>query len=334
MDRLGFNHTDGQRGYIYMKITDHYETEKQRFLESCTQCGLCAEECPILPYTEIGGISAQEIQEDVFDFMEGGIPNQRAYTKAFACMECFKCTVEICPEDLNPMLVNELIKGEYISRGLADSAYGDAMEPDSLQRVLSSIQVPASDYRKITKPSDNQQAGYVFFPGCNVYFQPEKILSALDIMDAIGDDYAYLPGLDYCCGDSLLFQGDIEEGDRRAEILVNAISGFKPEAVILWCPTCQCRFDKSIAPAMDIPFEALSFPQYLAENMDRLALSDTSAGTVTLHEPCKSAYTELDLNGPRQVLRRLPGVTLNEMEHHGKQTSCCNGRLSTFNRSA
>ena len=45
-----------------MKITDHYETEKQRFLESCTQCGLCAEECPILPYTEIGGISAQEIQ--------------------------------------------------------------------------------------------------------------------------------------------------------------------------------------------------------------------------------------------------------------------------------
>ncbi len=114
-----------------MKITVHYEKEKQRFLESCTQCGLCAGECPILPYTEIGGISAQEIQEDVFDFMEGGIPNQRAYTKAFACMECFKCTAEMCPEDLNPMLVNELFKRDYISRGLEDRAYGDAMKPDS-----------------------------------------------------------------------------------------------------------------------------------------------------------------------------------------------------------
>ena len=73
-----------------MTITEHYEKEKQRFLESCTQCGLCAAGCPILPYTEIEGISAQEIQEDVFDFMEGGIPNQRACTKAFGLYGMFQ----------------------------------------------------------------------------------------------------------------------------------------------------------------------------------------------------------------------------------------------------
>ena len=130
------------------------------------------------------------------------------------------------------------------------------------------------------------------------------------IRENFGDDYAFLPGLDYCCGDNWLFMGDIAEGSSRMEMLLAAISGFKPDAVILWCPTCQCRFDKNIAPAMDISFDALSFPQYLAKNMNRLALSDASAGTVTLHEPCKSAYTELDLNGSREVLRQLPGVTL------------------------
>jgi len=314
-----------------MKIADHYETEKQRFLESCTQCGLCAEECPILPYTEIGGISAQEIQEDVFNFMEGGIPNQRAYTKAFACMECFKCTAKMCPEVLNPMLINELIKGEYIERGLAKKAYLNAQASDSIHRVLASVQVSTSDYNKINNPSKMHKARYVFFPGCNVYLQPEKILNALDIMDAIGDDYAFLPGLDYCCGDNSFFTGDIAEGSRRSEKLVAAISGFEPEAVIFWCPTCQCRFHKNIVPSLDVPFDVLSFPQYLAENMDRLTLSVASAGIVTLHEPCKSAYTELDLNGPREVLRRLPGVTLNEMEHHGRQTCCCgSGAVSWF----
>ncbi len=314
-----------------MTIFDHYGKEKQRFLENCIQCGFCAEGCPILPYTEMRDVSAQEIQENVFDFMESGMPNQRAYTKAFACMECFKCTAEMCPEDLNPMLINELIKGEYISKGLANRAYGDAMEPDSTHRVLASVQVSGSDYSKITKPSNKQQARYVFFPGCNVYFQPEKILNALDIMDAVGDDYAFLPGLDYCCGDSLFFLGDIDEGSRRAQTLVAAISGFEPEAVILWCPTCQCRFYKGILSAVDVPFKTLSFPQYLAGNMNRLKLSDASAGTVTLHEPCKSAYTELDLNGPREVLQQIPGVTLNEMEHHGKQTSCCgSGAISWF----
>lgn len=150
-------------------------------------------------------------------------------------------------------------------------------------------------------------------------------------MDALGDDYAFLPGLDYCCGDNSFFMGDIADGSMRSEMLVAAISGFEPEAVILWCPTCHCCLDKSIAPALDIPFEVLSFPQYLAGNMNRLALSGASAGSVTLHEPCKSAYTELDLDGPREVLRQLPGVTINEMEHHGKQTSCCgSGALSWF----
>jgi len=306
-----------------MTILDLYTKEKQSFLDNCVQCGICAEECPILPYTELGKLSAREIQENVFDFIKTGKPNQLAYSKAFSCMECFKCTAGLCPEDLNPMLVNELIKREYISRELANKAYSDATQPESIHRVLASIQVSAADYRKITKSSGRQNARYVFFPGCNVYFQPEKILNALDIMDAIGDSYAFLPGLDNCCGDNFIFLGDINEGSRRAEELVATIAAYQPEAVILWCPTCQCRFNKTISPALDIPFNILSFPQYLAENMNRLALSDASAGSVTLHEPCKSAYTEVDLNGPRDVLRQLPGVTLKEMEHHGKLTSCC-----------
>lgn len=314
-----------------MSILDRYRKAEQRFLEACTQCGLCAKACPILPYTAIGGQSFHNVQEDVFDFMQRGIPNLQAYTKAFACMECFKCTADLCPEGLNPLLINELIKSEYISKGLATRAGDDAMQPDSAQRVIASIQVSAKDYQKITQPSSQRRARYVFFPGCNVYFQPVKILNALDIMDAIGDDYAFLPGLDYCCGDNRFFLGDIDEGGRCAETLVAAMAGFDPEAVICWCPTCLCRFGKTITPALDLPFELLSFPQYLAKNMNRLTLSDTSAVTVTLHEPCKSAYTGLDPDGPRKVLRQLPGVTLKEMHHHGQATMCCgSGAISWF----
>ncbi len=306
-----------------MFILDFYETEKQRFLENCTQCGLCAEGCPILRFTAISGISPQDIQAGVFEFMKSGSLNRQAYTKAFACMECFKCTADMCPEDLNPMLVNELIKHEYISRGTARRAYGNTMNPDSIHRILASVQVPAVDYRRITEIGHKQDVRYVFFPGCNVYFQPEKILNALDIMDAIGDDYVLLPGLKNCCGDSFFFLGDIDEGGQQADLLVAAIADFNPEAVVLWCPTCLCRFAESIAPTRDVPFQVLSFPQYLAKSMNKLELSNAAAGTVTLHEPCKSAYLGLDREGPREVLRQLPGVTLREMTHHGRETVCC-----------
>jgi Fe-S oxidoreductase len=306
-----------------VKIRDHYIKEKQRFLESCTKCGLCAKGCPIVPYTDISKISSQDIQKGVFEFMDSGTPNQLAYTKAFACMECFKCTANKCPEDLNPMLVNELIKNEYISKGLENEAYSDASQSDSAHRVLASIQVSGIEYTRITTSSDKKRARFVFFPGCNVYFQPEKILNAIDIMDAIGDDYAFLPGLDFCCGGSLYFTGEIGEGAKRSQELVAAIAGYQPEAAILWCPTCQCRFDKSIAFAMEFPFKILSFPQYLAANMNKLPLTKAAAGTVTLHEACKSAYTGVDRDGPREVLQQLPGVTLREMKHHGEETLCC-----------
>ena len=89
-----------------MAIAEYYENEKHRFLENCIQCGLCAQECPIINYTDLAEQESSDIQTGVFEFLESGIPNQEAYTKAFACMECFKCTADICPQDLNPMLIN------------------------------------------------------------------------------------------------------------------------------------------------------------------------------------------------------------------------------------
>lgn len=308
-----------------MTILDHYAVEKRRYIESCTQCGLCAKGCPILSHTVLSRISSRNIQKGIFAFMDGGDPNREAYTKAFACMECFKCTAGMCPEGLDPLLVNECIKGRYIAKGLVKSAFADPGDPDSTHRVLASVQVPGSEYNRITTAGGKQTARYVFFPGCNVYVQPEKILNALDIMDAIGDDYVFLPGLDDCCGDKHWFFGEIEKGCKTANELIASMARFQPEAVVLWCPTCHCRFETNIGPAVDLPFKVLSFPQYLAANMKKLPLTGTAAApeTVTLHEACKAAYTGADLNGPREVLRQLPGVTFREMEHHGRETVCC-----------
>ena len=306
-----------------MSIPGHYRRETQRYLENCNRCGLCARGCPILPHTEVAAISPKDIQTSVFDGMTTGVFDPQARTKAFACMECFKCTEGMCPEDLNPMLVNEVIKGTCIAEGSASNCIGDARASDSAHRVLARLQVSEADHARITSASNEGTARYVFFPGCNVYFQPQKILSALEIMDAVGDGYAFIPGLDYCCGDSSFFEGRTEGGAESADVLVAAIAAYRPEAVVLWCPTCQCRFAQTLSPAVDVPFEVLSFPQYLAAKMHKLPLSAAAAGTVTLHEACKSAYTGVDRDGARQVLRQLPGVVLREMEHRGPDAVCC-----------
>ena len=69
--------------------------------------------------------------------------------------------------------------------------------------------------------------------------------------------------------------------------------------------------------------------------MNKLPLTRAAAGTVTLHEPCKSAYTGVDRDGPREVLRQLPGVRPREMEHHGRETVCCgSGAICWFPESS
>jgi len=307
-----------------MTVLKHFTKEKHKFLDQCIQCGICADECPVLPYTNISETSSQEIQEAVYDSLENGTFNPLTYTKAFACMQCFKCTTDICPQGLNPMLINELIKGDFIRADLADDTFSDSQEPESLQRIIAGVQVSESEYQRITTLSPEQNANYVFFPGCNVYFQPEKILNALDIMDTIGDSYAFLPGLEYCCGDNHLFFGRQKKGSAVASVLIDKILRYNPDTLILWCPTCHCLFSTYILPSMDVPFKVVSFPQYLAKHMGKLTLNGGETDRrLTLHDPCKSAYTGVDLNGTRDVLSQLPGTELREMEHHSADAVCC-----------
>jgi Fe-S oxidoreductase len=230
------------------------------------------------------------------------------------------------------MAVNEIIKWEYRQNKVVEMGYGDPKDVDSTHRILSGIQLAAEDYQKITTPSPKGAASYVFFSGCNVYYQPEKLLNALDIIDLITDDYAFVPGLDFCCGNVHIYSGAIGKAAKTSLALIEKFSAYNPVTVIFWCPTCLCRFDITLLKVHKVPFNMVSFPQFLAQNMDKLAFKNKTnkTATVTLHEACKSAFTGLDLTGARDVLQKLPGARLVEMPRHGKKTVCCGSGAEAY----
>ncbi|WP_319371884.1 (Fe-S)-binding protein [uncultured Ilyobacter sp.] len=311
-------------------LVNYMNNERKNILKKCTQCGLCIKKCQIIKNTELRNIDPKNIQKEVIKFLEEGIPNEIVYNRGFSCMECFGCIDDYCPQGLDPMLINDMIKWDYRRNNLIDSKYSDPKDKDSLHRIIASIQINHEDYYKLLTSSPYPKADYVFFPGCNVYFQPEKLLSALDILDIIDKDWAFVPGLDFCCGESHIGAGAIEETDSISSELIDKLASYTPKTVIFWCPTCLCRFEKTLAPAMDIPFKMISFPEFVAENIDSLSFKKELNKTVTLHEACKSAFTGLDLNGTRNILKKLPGVSLIEMPRHGKNTSCCGSGAVTF----
>lgn len=303
-------------------LTQYYKEVMKKLIEECIQCGLCVSKCPIVEHTDIANLNPKDIQKDIINFFKTGEMRDTVYTKAYSCMECFRCIDKHCPKGISPLLINEIIKWKNEcnnSQNRVEEENDDYM----VQRVLSSIQVSKIDYEKIFAESIKQKAKYVFFPGCNVYKQPEKILNSLDILDRITDDYAFVPGLNYCCGDLYSYLGKPDRATEVSRKLVNKISSYSPQKVILWCPTCSCRFIKTISAIKEIPFEIITFSQFLAENMDKLKFLKEINKTVTLHEPCKTSYTRIDLTSVRKILTSIPNIKLIEMEHHGENTVCC-----------
>jgi heterodisulfide reductase subunit D len=314
-----------------MGLRKRYEAEKERYLQKCTRCGLCAKGCPILRQTDLAETAPGAIQQALYTFFEEGKSDTTVSVRALSCMACFKCTRDMCPEGLDPMMMLELARGELIRRKATRYPAGDAGAPDSDHRILAAIQTTPEAYARITTIGDKSRARRVFFPGCNVYHQPEKILSAMDILDTLGEDWVLLPGLDHCCGDRGQYPGDIVGGAEHRKKVVAALAVFEPEEVLLWCPTCHCRFQHGQPDAeTDLPFALRSFPQYLAANMQRLPLKTSIDKRVTLHEACKSVYTGVDREGPRGVLEQLPGVTLLEMASRGRDTVCCGSGAGTW----
>jgi len=322
-------------------LMDYYEDKRKQMLNGCIQCGHCYRQCSLNGHI-LKEVTPREAQQKVLTFLRERIEDAVVYERAFSCLQCFKC-VDVCPKGLNPMIINEWVKWEYRKKNAEINQYVDPGHEKSPHRILSRIQSTEAEYGRITKKTEKytqrctekesnrdtiegiitKKKKYIFFPGCNVYFQPDKILNAMDILERITQEVKLLPGLDYCCGNGQLFYGDVEGAGKAMEELVKQLVADEPQTVILWCPTCLCRFETMIKKLFDLPFKVISFPEFVANHMDNLTFREQIDKGVTYHQACKSAFIGRDNNTMREILQKMPGVNLLEMKRHGAHTVCC-----------
>ncbi len=304
-----------------MNLNEFYEQEKQRVLAECKVRGLCAQKCPIISKTELADAKPREIQRAVLDFLDRGVDGPVLRERIKSCMKCYGC-VTLCPQEINPLRTLEICIREMVEQGKMEFPEWDPKSPDLVHRVLASIQTTALEYARIFTPSKRARADVVFFPGCNVYYQPEKLLNALDVMTMIDPDFAFTPGLDYCCGNCHLTKGRIGRAGASFSELMERISSYQPKTVVLWCPTCFCLAETTFGPFTEFPFTIQSMAQYVSERLDRLEIVEKSFTKITVHDACKVALTGLDVVGSRKILEAI-GAEIVEMPRSGLEAACC-----------
>ncbi len=304
-----------------MELTNFFNQEKQRIIETCTICGLCIKQCHVINKSRLSNEKPKEVQQAILDFFRDKKDRKILHERLNSCMKCYGC-LDICPQGLNPLRTLEICQWEMADLGYLEHPPWDPKAPDLIHRVLASIQTRAKEYERIFQASEVKKTSTLFFPGCNVYFQPEKILNCLDIMEIIDPESGYLPGLDNCCGSCHIVKGRPRKAGEAFNELMDGILAYEPETLVLWCPTCFCHAEFTFGAFHQYPFKIKSMAQYISDNLNQLDIKEEITARVTVHDACKVALTGLDVVGPRKILESI-GATLVEMPRSGKEAACC-----------
>ena len=305
-----------------LRLSDYFNACQESLLNNCIECGNCVDSCLVMKYIPDAPASA-EIMRGIKEFLKGGELSPEAYLKTAACMGCYGCVDSNCPIGLDSLCINQLVSRSAELRKEVPFSLPLYKEQ---QLRLSEIENP-DELARITTPVYTKGAKYAYFPGCNIYMQPDKVLNSLDILDAVGVPYSFIPGIQYCCGLPRGGLGDADWLQDSAEKLIAKAVEYGAETLILWCPTCLCNMKYRVEKFVEeLPFETISFGKYISMNLEKLSFPNAKPCTITLHEPCKTAYMDIDMEDVRNVLSAIPGTTLIEMEHNRNDTNCCGCR--------
>ncbi|MBS98363.1 MAG: Fe-S oxidoreductase [Oceanospirillaceae bacterium] len=158
-------------------------------------------------------------------------------------------------------------------------------------------------------------------------FRPEVAFASVKLLELAGFDVK-VPQRQTCCGQPAFNSGDREDTADIARQTIDAFDGF--EYVV--GPSGSCigmlhhypelfeENDPWYQRALNLKSRAFEITSFLAEHLKQETLEGAFKGTVTYHDSC-SGLRELGVKKqPRELLSRMPGVQICEME---EAETCC-----------
>jgi Fe-S oxidoreductase len=203
-------------------------------------------------------------------------------------------------------------------RGLERTMNPWNISPTERLKWAEGLQVPTID--------QNPEPEILWWVGCAPATDARAQKTAIaftKILHAAGVNFAVLGQNEQCTGDAARRAGNEFLFNELATANVELLNEVAPRRIVTTCPHCLHTL-KNEYPAFGGHYQVIHHSQLIQELLTagKLSLTETSAGSITYHDPCYLARHNQIVEEPRQTLQ-IVGASTVEMPRHGMLAFCC-----------
>lgn len=306
----------------------------------CAQCGSCRGSCTVFDARPWESNSPRGKWYLLAEYLKGNIElDEKAADSLFYCTTCKKCDAK-CQTDIpiahHWINIRGVLGKKFENTGLAavrenvlKSGNFWGLPDEAREWITDEVK---SDIKTLPKGP----IGY--WPGCWASIVSKNMPQNISrIMTAAGLEFVNLgEEKEACCGLYLALGGYTEDFAKTAAKNIENMKNRGVKTLVISCPGCYATFTEHYPHVaemlgLDWDIETKHITVLLDELVreGKLKFEKPLDRKVTYHDSCHVGRWFDTYDQPRNVLKAIPGLELEEMEHSRENSLCC-GLVAAF----